>query len=150
MRLPLEAIAVIGLLFLLIAPALQYSSLPEKIPTHFGASGKPDAWRARSHIWTLPAVGVLTFGMITALTGYAARKEAREAPPERAEQRADLTRTLMAAMKAHTVCVFGFIAQRSIDVALGQAEGLGPWFFVLVGLLVPIFALYFARRSQLT
>ncbi len=149
MRFTLEAVAAAALLFLILSPALQYSSLPEQIPVHFDGAGRPDAWRGKAQIWTLPLTGVLSYALVTALTGYAARKEARKSPPEWAQQRAELTRTLMAGVKAHTLCLFAFILHQSVEVALGRAGGLGPAFFVLLGLLVPMLVFYFVRRAQL-
>lgn len=150
MRLTFEAIAAIALLLLIMMPALQYSALPDQIPTHFGAGGQPDAWRGKSHIWTLPATGISLYILITALTGYAGRKEALQSPPEWAEQRAGLTRSLMAAVKAHSLCLFAFIIHRSIAVALGRAESLGPGLYILLALLLPIIAFFFIRRHQMT
>lgn len=150
MRVSLEAIAAAALLFLVLAPALQYSALPDKIPTHFGASGEPDAWRAKSHIWTLPVIGIVEFVLLTALTGYAGRKEALQSPPEWAEQRAALTRALMAAVKAHSLVLFAFIIHRSIAIAQGRAEGLGFALYALLGLIVPVIAAFLFRRHQMS
>lgn len=149
MRLMLEVVAAVAFLFLILAPAWQYSELPERIPTHFGPSGQPDAWRGKANIWLLPALGAAMFGLVTGLTGYAARKEARQSPPEWAEQRAGLMRSFLAAIKAQTMCLFAFITQQTIEVAHGRAEALGPVFFVLLALLVPIIVVYAVRRSQL-
>ena len=66
------------------------------IPTHFGPGGQSGGLRAKVYIWTLPVLGIVKFILITAFTGYAGRRVAGQAPPERASR----TRSLMVTVKA--------------------------------------------------
>lgn len=43
----LEVIASVGVLVLIIFVIVSWSELPDEIPSHFGASGIPDAWSNR-------------------------------------------------------------------------------------------------------
>lgn len=56
------ALVIIGLLW--GYAALQFASLPERIPIHFTADGVPNNYGSKSFIWFLPALGT---GIYTAL-----------------------------------------------------------------------------------
>jgi hypothetical protein len=45
--------------------------------------------------------------------------------------------------------LFAFLTQRSIDVAMERAGGLGAGIWILLALLVPLLSWYLIRRSQL-
>jgi len=66
-----------GLLALAYA-GVSYSSLPERIPTHFGLSGAPDGWSAKSlgSVLLLPFLGVIqgfVLGLLCLLVSQAKR-----------------------------------------------------------------------------
>jgi len=60
----LEAIAIIALMYGIVEVCLNWSTLPQQIPTHFNASGQADGWGPKGMIWLLPALSVV---MIPAL-----------------------------------------------------------------------------------
>jgi uncharacterized membrane protein len=58
-------ILVVGILcgiFAVSYAAMHYADLPSRVPTHFGFSGKPDAWRPKS-FWTVMLLPLLTLVM---------------------------------------------------------------------------------------
>jgi hypothetical protein len=62
---PLEALALLFLLAGLMLPLVQWSSLPERIPSHFNILGRPDRWGGR---WVFIGFGCLQmfiYGMFT-------------------------------------------------------------------------------------
>jgi len=68
-RLKISALILAGMLVLfLVSVAATYSLLPERLATHFGASGRPDGWMPRSHYLTsIPGVGLLVAAGLVAL-----------------------------------------------------------------------------------
>ncbi|MBK8229529.1 MAG: DUF1648 domain-containing protein [Candidatus Eisenbacteria bacterium] len=61
----LEVLALASLVSLLGLVAGYWTQLPERIPTHFGASGRPDGWGGRSMLLLLPLVTLVMYGTLT-------------------------------------------------------------------------------------
>ena len=57
-RWPLELLSLALACAPYLTVAQNWGSLPERIPTHFGPSGLPDAWGARWKIWLYPLISV--------------------------------------------------------------------------------------------
>jgi len=47
---------------------INYSTLPQIIPTHFNAAGEADAWGSKNSIWFLPCLNILIFAMFLLLS----------------------------------------------------------------------------------
>ena len=71
-------------------------------------------------------------------------------PPEHADARASLERTLVSTVKAQMIWLFAYLTSQTIDVAHGRAEGLGVTVWLLLAVLPVIMVVYFFRRSQLS
>ncbi len=65
-----EIAGAIVLLSLLSYLALRWGDLPEKIPTHYDFSGRPDAWGSKSAILYLPAVALLVWILLTVVSFF--------------------------------------------------------------------------------
>ena len=126
--------------------AFVYPSLPDPMPTHFGAEGSPDAWSSRSAFVALYALflggTVLMFGVLPPIL--------RLLPPRwinlphreywlNPERRNETVRRLadqLLTYGAWTLLFEGVILHCIVNVALERADRLGPLFFVnLVGYL---------------
>jgi uncharacterized membrane protein len=135
LRWPLEAIGLLGLIGLLLLVVMNYSSLPEPVPHHFGITGRPDRYGGRwilllmcaiaLAMWAGMSAGGDTFGL---LTGQAAAK-----PGEA---------FMLAWMKAVLMLMLGHCVRSMIRVARGEAERMNM--IVLLGLIaltvVPVVA----------
>lgn len=44
--------------------ALRWRAMPERIPTHYDASGQIDAWGARSTVLLFPVIGLVVYGLM--------------------------------------------------------------------------------------
>jgi len=60
-----ESLALLGLLSSVCLYIFSIDSLPEKIPTHFGFSGKPDSWGSKNNL-VIPLI--VSFFMYLLLT----------------------------------------------------------------------------------
>ena len=72
LALPIAALVagLIGGVISIVYSAAYFPQLPDRIPTHFGISGAPDAWHAKS-LSTVMITGVMTFVVGAGLGGIA-------------------------------------------------------------------------------
>ncbi len=120
----------IGLALVLLARTMEaWPRLPERVPVHFGASGLPDGWAAKSvaSVFVVPILALATavvLGASTALVSLAR----------------DATRTLMTVYMGGIALIVQamllVLGSRSLDVALGVREGLGPSTWIFFALLL--------------
>ena len=75
-----KTMEVLGLMLLGYLAWITYSALngpsrlPERIPTHFDISGKPNAWGSPGFLWILPVVGLGLYVLMTALASIQFRR----------------------------------------------------------------------------
>ena len=124
--------------------ASHYADLPPMVPTHFGPSGAPDAWRPKSFstVMLLPlmtlVIGV-SLGVIAFLTSRAKRAlrypltEVSVAAQTRFREA--MTRYISAVAMMATL-MLALMAVSSIRVALGLEQGLSPVAMILAGVLL--------------
>ena len=108
-----------------------WESLPETVPTHFGAGGVPDAYGSRGNI-TVPAF--LSLAMYVLFTGVTLiPPRFHNSPVEVSEENAailvELTRTMVAWMKLALTTGLAWGTWSTVQTALGRQHGLG-WFFL--------------------
>jgi uncharacterized membrane protein len=153
-RIALTITLVAGLLALAEA-AVAWPQLPERVPIHFGPSGAPNAWAAKSipAIFTLPLTammmgpGLALLGLLSAAERYApdvTRAKLRAALPDLA--------AFMAILAIFSTALLAGISHGALRVALGRVTGLGAWPLVAgagVGLTAVLGAAWFLiKHSQ--
>lgn len=125
----LEVLAAAGLLTPLAYLYKNWASLPARFPTHFGASGLPDAWGGRESLLILLAVSLILYPLLTVLSYFPhIYNYPWRITEENAERQYRLARSLMLWIKVEMLWLFGYIQWSSIQVALGKAAGLGTAF----------------------
>lgn len=102
-RIPMLVSALI--IVLTVAYALiRYSTLPESIPIHFNARGEADGFGARGMIFLSPAIGLLFWGIMSAVSSSRSLVGHVNFPftvPDEAKDRVvDLSRAMIAWMTA--------------------------------------------------
>src|SRR5260370_8870297 len=128
-----EVVAASGLLFHLVLIARAWASLPTTIPVHYGFSGQPDAWGGKIELLELPVVSVLLYLGLTWLARYPHKFNYPWTITERnAEKQYRLAKFLVGALKGLLVWLFTVISWQTIRVAMGQPEGLGGSFAVVI------------------
>jgi uncharacterized membrane protein len=134
-----------------------YPALPDSVPTHFGPSGRPDAWRAKS-FFTVMLLPIMTLVLGTVLGGVAWLT----AHAKRALRRSDEGASLDAQMRFRramtrylcgiAMLVIGMLTVMSIQsirVAMGAIEGLSALtgvFGIAVAVLAVGGTIYLALR----
>ncbi len=134
---------VLGLVAFVYAGA-HYADLPARVPTHFGPSGAPDAWRPKSFstVMLLPLLALIVgafLGAIAWLTAHAKRalRRADEGASLVAQMRFRRAMTrFLCGLTAITSAMLCFISIESVRVGLGLAAGLGPAAMGLAGVMV--------------
>lgn len=144
----LEAVGIAGLLFLIGVPIYYYGALPETIPRHYDATGKPDAFGEKAIIWTLPLLGLALFVFLSAL---------RKSPfmfnytvkitQDNAERQYALANKMLRAISAIITCGFAYIGYGTVQTALGKQDGLSRVFTPVFLILIMGVVVYFTIKS---
>lgn len=146
---PLEA-TLIALILLslgaLIVPlALAWPSLPATVPSHFGLSGRPDAYSGKGLLLTLPIIAIVFTVFALALLpfphvfNYPTRITLENAP-----QWYRLGRGILLAADLLLVGTFAYLNWHALQVAQGHAARLPEWFTsasIAVAVALPIGAI---------
>lgn len=128
----IEALAVAMLIGIFAMVALNWPELPERVPTHFNATGAPDGWGSKTSMWFLPGMAVLLYALLTA----ASRFQSLINLPLNVDRSQPEVRKILLSMtivlKAVILMSFLYIVTASIQTAVGKGSGLG-------GIFLPLF-----------
>jgi len=117
--------------------ALLYPGLPERVPTHFGADGRPDAWGGRGSIF----LGPMVMGLVTVFVHVLLTNLGRIDPKR--QSAADLL-----VMRDFALFLAGFLSGLTICILLATAWPALPVVRLVLGYLGLGFAgigLYLSR-----
>jgi uncharacterized membrane protein len=133
----LEVIAAVGVLTLIILGIVSWPELPDEIPSHFGASGIPDAWSSKLSIWLLPGIGAGLFALLTIVSKFPHTFNFPWAvTDENAEKQYQIGRTMVVSLKAELVWLFAYMEFGIIQAAMGKTNGLGMAFVPITLIVV--------------
>ena len=143
----LEYAGLFGLVVLLVLTAMKYKDLPDTIPTHFNAAGRPDGFGPKIMIWLLPVITVVIYTGLSILnrfpyifnfpvniTGENALRLYRFA-----------TRSIRVLNFLLTI-TFLYLTWESINAASGKSPGLGAWFLPVMVVVIMGFLIYMIVR----
>lgn len=132
MRLLREVLALAGLLCQLVVVWTAWPAVPSRVPTHFGITGRPDAFGDKSSLFLLPTVTVALYTLLTVLSFFPQtfNYPVRVTDENRTRLHA-LGVSLLGWLKAELVWIFACLCSNSIAVAEGRAAGLSPAFLVI-------------------
>jgi uncharacterized membrane protein len=133
-----------------------WSGLPDRVPTHFTLSGKPDGWGGKNTLLLLPLIAVVMYGLLTILARFPRMFNYPVKPtPAQLPFQYRLARWLLTWIKAGIAVMFGLLG--AVSAAMSGADGpaqqgLTRWVLVLVmagvvGELALVLA-YFARAGR--
>ncbi len=124
-----ELLAVLGVVGSAFLYLFSIGSLPEKIPTHFGFSGKPDDWGSKYNIIIPLIVGLFLYALLTVTWFFSANYNYPVKPNSaRKEAQSEHAKKLILILKAELTWIFFYLLYKTIQVANGNAEGLGAGF----------------------
>lgn len=127
---------------------INYSSLPDTIPTHFNAAGEADGFGTKVSIIALPVIATLLFIGLTVLNRYPQSfNYPTTMTKDNALRQYTLATRMLRYLKLVLVLVFGGIEVMTIQNATGKGAGLGVWFLPLTLVLIFLPLIYFVVKS---
>ncbi|UXX80322.1 DUF1648 domain-containing protein [Reichenbachiella carrageenanivorans] len=133
----METVGGLLLLLMVAYPAIQFSSVPDTIPVHFDAMGRPDRYGSKNSLWMISTIGIILYlGMIVVnkfphtfnyLTPITARNASRQY---------GLATKMIRLLNVVIAAVFFAIIYGMIQTALGYSTGLGA--FILPFTVAPV------------
>ncbi len=148
----IDLLGLLGLAFLLGLPLIHFNSLPDEIPTHFGSGGQPDGYSGKGVIW---AISFLIFAVYLLLYFFNRYPHYSNFPvkitQENAERQYRYFLRMNRLLRAAISCSFAWVIWKMIQVAKGNASGLGPWFLpvFLAGIFLPIgYYMYHSMKDK--
>jgi len=108
--------------------------LPERVPTHFDASGNANTWGPPGTLWFLPVIAVALYLIITVIsllpTGF--RSAVIRVTAENRARLESLTHQMVAWIKLELVCLFAWIQWSILQSVREGSGGISP-------LVAPVF-----------
>lgn len=137
---PLDPTPVDGLLLLgtlagvavgVVVLIAAWPQLPERIPTHFGVTGAPNAYGGKGILILLPALSaVLGLGLWVLSRFPQVFNYPRRITDENAPRQYRLAQRLLRVLAFGIVSILAYVEWQTIQVGLGRAAGFNGWFLV--------------------
>lgn len=127
----------------------QFPALPQRMPIHFDHTGQADIYGHKNMLLMFPGIATLLAGVLS-FAGRHPEVFNYRVPitAENAERQYRNAALKTRVMRLVVVALFFLICWKSVQVGLGQSEGLGLMFLPLVLALVFAPVVYFAARSK--
>ena len=136
-----EILALAIVLTMIIVPIVLYSSLPERIPSHYNIAGEIDSYNSRSSVFILPVICLLVYLPITILQCFPHLYNFPvEVTEENAEDLYSIAIRLIRCMKLLVIFVFALLFAETILCAFNIQHGKFV-FWVLYGIDIILFPL---------
>jgi len=159
----LELIPLAIVVFTFTYMIAYYGALPDSIPRHFGASGRPDAWSDKGIIIVLPVLSFWIYFQSLLINWFliiAPEDPAKvvnlsaERKKKLCFKRLESIRALMARMLWLTTTLvtimLAVIVRGTIKVALGHQTGLGWGLWFTLGILLAVTIVMGIKMYQLS
>ncbi|RMG48067.1 MAG: DUF1648 domain-containing protein [Acidobacteria bacterium] len=103
----IEVIALLGVALTVTLPISFWRMLPDRVPTHFGASGQPDARGSKVWVFALLVISILLYSSLSVLARFPHRfNHPWRITPENAEAQYRCARWLVLGLKTTMVWIF--------------------------------------------
>jgi len=141
----LEVLAWSGLILGLAAVMLYYPDLPGKIPQHYGAGGKVDAWGGKGMVFMLPVISLVLYGLMSMLHWFSPSTSGKKVSPRQWR----LSLDMIGWLKTITVWTFTYLSWMTLQIALGHARSLHAAFNpLMLGSMMMIMVFYIWRIQK--
>ncbi|MEO5980552.1 MAG: DUF1648 domain-containing protein [Chryseolinea sp.] len=147
----LESLSITGLLAIVGLISYSYDALPTNIPTHFDASGRPDALNGKGSLLIIAIVAIFVYTIMTIAPYFPhGMNYPFQITPENAERQHRNMITMTRVVKPLIVLVSLYLTFAVIQNGLGKMNGLSPWFIpVEMMILLGVIAFFFIRAFKL-
>lgn len=130
-----EITALVALSGILTVVAAAWSQLPARVPVHFDLWGRPDRWGGKEFFVIFGGLAVFVYASLFVVQG----KPQWVNIPFRVDRNDPEVRKLLVEMisvlKASILLVLLGIVVGAVEVAMGNADGLGLWMLPVVLML---------------
>ncbi len=139
----LEAVCILGVALCFALPLIAWGRLPDRVPTHFGASGQADGFGPKSALFNLAWVQLGMWLFLSLITPLLKRLSPRywnmpiRVTAENATRVAGALRVSMLWLKLLMVWTFTLLQFQMVDSALTGSNTMGTWMMPLL-LALPI------------
>ena len=146
----MEIAGILGVLFSFYLLWRYWAILPDRIPTHYNFSGQPNSWGGKGTLIILPLVALFNFIVMAVLERFPHIYNYPVAITETNTNRQyTLARSLLGWLKFEIVWFFACLEWRTIQVALGEQNGLGPTaVFIFIAATILTVAVYFRQAYK--
>lgn len=145
-----EVLGLLALSWMVAMFIVDVPKLPQIIPTHFGFSGKPDAWGPKSTIYPMLWLSMAMYVGLSILSRFPhIYNYPWPITQENAEAQYRLGRSVMTCMKVASLWLFSYLTWQTIQIARGHSHGFSPWFpLVFVGFMFASLAIFIWKAYQ--
>lgn len=137
----IESAALIGLLFSIANVALQWPSIPNRVPVRFDLTGYVETWGSKYTVLMTLAICAICYAILTAISRFPYTFHYPAPITENnAERQYRIVVMAMRWLKMELVWIFAFYNWQIIQVAVGNAEKLNPFFmpFTIAAIIATI------------
>lgn len=125
----LQRITILAIAASFVLVGINYAQLPDEIPVHFDLSGHPNSWGPKIIIWVLPGIMSATAGFLLWLSTMPHNLNYPvKITPENAAFQYKKTRLVLRWLSFVTAGMTFYLSWKTIQIALGKASQLDPWF----------------------
>ena len=146
----LDAIGITIFIMTLGYLFFHFGSLPDQVPGHFNAVGEVNRWGSKMELIILPVIGGSMWLLFTVLEKYPHTFNYVNLRANNLEAQYKNGRLMLNVLKNETVLLFSLLTYLTIQIALGEAEGLGPWFLPLfMGVIMGSLLVFVVRMLRM-
>lgn len=131
-----EAFSLLLVIAMFAMVAVHWSQFPDRVPAHYGISGKPNGWHGKGFLLILPAIAAVVWAVITVAEREPRLINIPFAIDRDSPEVQRVLRNMMIAEKTSTALMFAWLMSGMVRTALGRAEGIGQWFLPLALALI--------------
>ena len=144
----LELVSLFALCLIWWLAIYYFFVLPNIIPVHFSASGKPDSYGSKETIFILPIIGLFIFILLSLLNKYPQifNYPVKITAANALKQYTNGTR-MIRYVKTAVLVIFTLILLFTGLTATGKSNGLGVWFLPLTLVLIVIPVVYLISKA---
>jgi hypothetical protein len=146
----LRIASIVGVVFLFFLVVVYWSQLPDSIPIHYNAAGKPDSWSGKWSLLILPIIGLVLYIGLSILTRFPHLYNFPwKITEENKERQFHLAQMLVLSIKTESIWLFGYIQWQTVQTALGKADGLGASFkFIFFAVIFSTIGIYIMKALK--
>jgi len=131
-----EGLSLLLVMFMFAMLAVHWRQFPDRVPTHFDISGKPNGWHGKGSLLILPSTAVIVWIVMTAAQRYQSLINIPFTIDRDSPEVQSVLRNMMIAGKTTMALLFAWLMRGTVRTALGRAEGIGQWVLPLTLALI--------------